>query len=251
MTSREEYAAKVIERHRPAFELWEATSMLYRSALHVPRTRSNDVAMVLDMLMLQAYNSHTALSLLAEVGLIEDAATVARRLLEIAVQATYIAAEAEIAVRERRAGMFIAFMWRQLPSRIKHLLPAPVRAEWSAVAKKHGRFVPAKAKRWGPDFRAMFVACGAETLYQTDYKFLSGMSHGAPETHIMRFSEQSVRAYDDQHVSVILLYGSKYLAITGEHWNDVFNVVSAHDVTSLRDRLVRSKVAQRHRAPAT
>jgi len=238
LVSREEFAARIVERHRPAFELWQSAASLYRTALEHPRARTAEVEIVLDMFMLQAYNAHTSLSLLAQVGLMEDASTIARRMLEISVQATYIAAESDPIVRQRRAGAFIAFMWRRLPRRIKGILPADVRSHWSTIAVRYGRFVRSKAKRWGPDFRTMFIECGVEQLYTTDYAFLSSVAHGAPETHIMRFSEQSVRAHDDRHVSTILVYGTKYLAIVGEHWNDIFRIVASAEVDALRTSLV-------------
>lgn len=232
------YTDRVKARHRAAFELWQDTARTYRIAQETGRRRPTNLHVVLDMLLLQASNTHAALALLAQHGLMEDSATLARRLLEISIQATYIAADSEASVRDRRAGMYLAFLWRRLPRHIKKLLPPIVRAEWSRAAHSFGRFVPAKAKRWGPDFRRMFRECGAEDLYVSDYNFLSGIAHGSPEEQILRFSEAQVRAHDDRHVSALLIYGSKYLAIVGEHWNGVFGIVSANDIDALRDRLV-------------
>ena len=98
--------------------------------------------MVIDTLMLQAFKSYGAVALLAQHGLMEDSATIARRLLELSVQAVYIGAESEDRLRERKAGRYLSFMWRQLPRKIKHRLPAPIRAQWTAIARKYARFVP-------------------------------------------------------------------------------------------------------------
>jgi hypothetical protein len=51
-----------------------------------------------------ATNAHAALALLAQHGLLEDAATLVRRLMEISIQATYIGAEEDQKLRNRRAG---------------------------------------------------------------------------------------------------------------------------------------------------
>ena len=246
MSDVQSYKDLVKSRHREAFALWGDVARLYEGAQAVPRRRSTDLQIVLDMLMLQASNTHGALALVAQHGLLEDAATLARRLLEISIQATYIAAEDDPKIRERRAGMYVAFLWRRIPRRIKRRIPSSVRAEWSRSARRFGRFVHRKAKRWGPDWRTMFRECQAEDLYLSDYAFLSGIAHGSPEEQILRFSEPQIRAHDDRHVSVLLLYGSKYMAVVGEHWNSIFGIVPASEIDALRSRLVGWKPMKRN-----
>src|SRR5258708_39038412 len=102
--------------------------------------------MVLDMLMLQAFKAYGAVALLAQHGLMEDSATLARRLMELAVQSVYVGAESEERLRERRAGRYLSFMWRQLPRKIKHRFPPAVRSQWTAIARKHAQLVPRKAR---------------------------------------------------------------------------------------------------------
>src|SRR5258706_15924881 len=97
-----EYTERVKSRHREAFDLWAEVARAYQNAQAVPRSRPSDLHIVLDMLMLQASNTHAALALLAQHGLIEDTATLARRLLEISIQATYIAADDDQRTRDRR-----------------------------------------------------------------------------------------------------------------------------------------------------
>ncbi len=239
------YTDRVKERHREAFELWRVVAATYRRAQETGRRRPTDLHVVLDMLLLQASNTHAALALLAQHGLMEDAATMVRRLMEISIQSTYIAADDQQRTRDRRAGAYLAFLWRRLPRRTKLLLPPTLRAGWSVTARRFGRFVPKKAKRWGPDWRTMFRECHAEDLYLSDYSFLSGIAHGSPEEQILRFSAPQIRAHDDRHVSAVLVYGSKYLAIVGEHWNGLFGVIPAGTVDTLRNQLVAWKPTRR------
>jgi Family of unknown function (DUF5677) len=240
-----EYTERVKSRHREAFDLWAEVARVYQNAQAVPRSRRSDLHIVLDMLMLQASNTHAALALLAQHGLMEDTATLARRLLEISIQATYIAADDDQRTRDRRAGSYLAFLWRRLPRRVKSLLPPTVRSEWSMTARRYGRFVGRKAKRWGPDWRTMFRECQAEDLYDSDYAFLSGVAHGSPEEQIVRFSLNQIRAHDDRHVSHLLIYGSKYLAVVGEHWNGLFGIVVQHEIDDLRASLVNWRGTKR------
>jgi hypothetical protein len=251
MTERESYIARVTAAHRPAFDLWRDIASTYQQAQATPRGRPTDLHIVLDMLLLQASNARAALAILSMHGLLEDAATLARRLLEISIQATYIAGDDTEATRARRAGSYLAFLWRRLPRRTKRLLPDLLRAEWSQTARRFGRFVRAKAKRWGPDWRTMFRECNAEDLYDSDYAFLSEIAHGSPAEQILRFSAEQIRAHDDRHVSTLLVYGSKYLAVAGEHWNTLFAIVPTATVTSLRDRLVAWRPAPPAVAGAT
>lgn len=247
MSDIQAYTDQVKARHRDAFDLWLAAASLYRTAQETARPRPTDLHIVLDMLLLQASNAHTALGLLAQHGLQEDGATLARRLMEISIQTTYIAADEDARVRAQRAGKYLAYLWRRLPRRVKHRLPPSLRAEWSRTCRRFGRLVPEKAKRWGPNMRTMFRECHAEDLYLTDYSFLSEIAHGSPEEQILRFSASQIRAHDHQHVSPLLVYGSKYLAIVGEHWNGVFGILPASDVDALRDKLAAWRRPGRHR----
>lgn len=190
------------------------------------------------MLFLQASKAHASVALIAQHGLMEDAATIARRLLEISIQGVYIGAEQDAKIRERKAGSYLAFLWRRLPRRVKSVIPAPVRMEWTSIGRSYGRFVPRRSKRWGPNWRAMFKECGSEDLYDTDYAFLSGIAHGSPEEQVFRFSMETIRVHDDRHVSPLLVYSSRYFAALGEVWNGHFDIITREDIEALRDRLV-------------
>ena len=104
------YRAAVWKRHQAWFEHHHRVAQALEIAVQTPRPYPTHVHLVLDMLMLQGLKSHAAVSLLAQHGLMEDTASVARRLMELAVQAAYIGLESDEPERRRRAGCHAAFM---------------------------------------------------------------------------------------------------------------------------------------------
>jgi hypothetical protein len=168
----------------------------------------------------------------------EDSATIVRRLMELSVQAVYIGAESEPREKKRRAGSYIAFMWRQVPPKNKHRLPEEVREYWSAMARSYGRFVRAKAKRWGPTWKDMFEAIDQGALYASDYSFLSSIAHGQPDSQIPVFSRDTIRVYSHEFVPVLLSYSSKYYLAVAEQWNNVFAALDKEVFATLADEVV-------------
>jgi len=170
------------------------------------------------MFMIQAGKSHAAISIIAQHGMMEDTATIARRLMELGVQSVYIGAESEEPERRKRAGRYLTFMWRQLKPRIKHRLPLGARREWSSIARRYGRYVRATAKTWGPNWREMFEATGNEALYVKDYSFLSAVAHGRPDNQFFTFSSSTIRVYSHEFAHVLLNYSSRYYLVVAEQW---------------------------------
>ena len=181
------------------------------------------------MLMLQSMKAHAAVSLLAQHGLLEDTATIARRILELSVQAVFIGAESDKQIQRRRAGSYCAFLWRQLPGHIKHRLPESARRTWIGLGKGYGRWVQKGAKRWGPSFFDMFKEIGREDLYRTDYALLSSIAHGANDHQVFQFSEQSIRLHSREFVPILLVYSTRYFLATTGPWADLFGVLDDDD----------------------
>jgi hypothetical protein len=194
---------------------------------------------VLDMLIIQGYKAHLSVCLLSEHGMIEDAATIARRLLELSVQAVYSAADDNPKVCQRRAGSYLAFLWRKFPRRFRQNFPAQAKARWSGYARKYGRFVKKKAKAWGPHWKLMFIAIGAEKLYNTDYALLSSIAHGSPDEHVLTFSATTVRVHAHHHVSALLVFASKYYLTIAEQWNNRFNLVEPANLNRMIQTVVK------------
>ena len=227
------YRRKVLGAHRPAFKLFTYVAGVLENAIVVSRQHPALADMVLDMLMLQAFKAYGAVALLAQHGLMEDSATVARRLLELSVQVVYVGAESEEHLRERKAGRYVSFMWRQLPRKIKHRLPPGIRSQWTAIARKYARFVTRKARSWGPNWREMFREIGAEPTYIADYRFLSAIAHGSPDNQVFVFSQARIRLHSHQFVSILLAYATKYCVITAEQWNNRFGIIAPKEFATL------------------
>ncbi len=231
-----EYTSRVVAAHRPAFEMFTDVAGAFEDAIVRPRKHPSVVDMTLDMLFLQGHKTYGAVALVAKHGLMEDSATLARRLMEIAVQSVYIGAESDSTLQERRAGAYLAFLWRQLPSRIRARLPKPVRSHWSRIAVRYGRFVRKRAISWAPKWKDLFHAVGASDLYTSDYSFLSGIAHGRPDHQIFVFSRSTIRLHDHAFVSILLTYATRYYLMAAAQWNARFHLLSDSSVEVLVKR---------------
>jgi hypothetical protein len=76
---------------------------------------------------------------LTSLVLTEDAATIVRRLLELAVQLVYIARDDDEKTRDRRAGMYLAFLWHEWPAELRNRLPPDERKAWEALYAEYDR----------------------------------------------------------------------------------------------------------------
>jgi hypothetical protein len=209
------------------------------SRLHclTERNLSNPVSIALDMLMYQAVKSSGALSLLSQHALLEDAATISRRLMELAITAAYIYCDGNEAAQASRAARYLVHMWRQLPERALVHIPETVQTEWRALDARIGDSLPRTAKRWGPLWKGMFTDVGAEDLYQEDYTYLSAMAHGSPDDLIVLFSHQTIRVHRHDHAGILLIYGTKYLMIVATTWNRLFRIVPDDEVGQLTTKV--------------
>lgn len=227
------YRKRIIRTYQPEFALHAKVASTLEAALLSSRPYPTKVHMVLDMLMIQSLKAHATVSLLTQHGLMEDSSTIARRLLELSVQAVYIGMEEDDRIRNRRSGMYLAFMWRQLPRRIKLKLPLNVRQHWVGIARGNGRFVKPNARRWGPDFRTMFRAIGADDLYVSDYSFLSSIAHGSADHQVFQYSASTIRVHSDQFAPILLVYSSRYYMAAAEAWNHLFGILDTAQLATL------------------
>ena len=182
------YRLKILDAHRPAFDLYGDVTDTIERALRAPRRRPELTDLALEMLVGQAHKSYVAVALLAQHGLEEDAATAARRLLELGVQAVYLGADSDASVRERRAIMYLSYVWRGLPQGVKRQLPPHLRNQWVGIARRCTRHLRANAKSWGPNFKEMFKAIGAERSYDSNYRLLSRIAHGSTENLVLQLA---------------------------------------------------------------
>ena len=227
------YRKRIVRAYQREFALHAKVASTLEAALLSSRPYPTHSHLVLDMLMVQCLKAHATVLLLTQHGLMEDSSTIARRLLELSVQAVYIGMEDDDKERNRRSGAYLAFMWRQLPQQIKRKLPLNVRQQWVGIARGNGRFVKPKAIRWGPDFRTMFKAIGVDDLYVSDYSFLSSIAHGSPDQQVFQYSASTIRVHSDQFAPILLVYSSRYYLAAAEAWNHLFGILDTAQFATL------------------
>ena len=228
-----QFRARVLVAHRTAFDLHTELLDKFETALLTERELSTPVSIALDMLMYQAVKASGALSLLSQHALLEDAATINRRLMELAITAAYIYGDGSETVQASRAARYLVHMWRQLPEKALTHIPETAQTEWRTLDARVGDSLPPTAKRWGPLWKEMFTDVGAEDLYQEDYTYLSAMAHGSPDDLIVLFSHQTIKVHRHDHAGILLIYGSKYFMIVATTWNRLFRIVPDDDVDQL------------------
>jgi hypothetical protein len=235
---RVEFTQRVRAFHEAAFDQYDLILRRAEDAILAERDLAGPVRMALDMLMYQAVKSGQALSLLAEHALLEDAATVCRRLMELGVTATYIYADGDATTQAAHAARYLVHMWRQLPADAMDHIPNAAKTEWQALDSSVGDSLSPAARRWGPLWKDMFDEVGAEDLYSQDYSYLSARAHGSAEDLIVLFSHQTIKIHRHDHAWILLKFGSRYLMIALAMWNNIFQIVPDSEIESLRRAVV-------------
>jgi len=230
------FRASIRAKYPEAFRFFGKVAVELEGAVESPRGLVGELALAIDMLMGQAYKAHLSVYFLAEVAHVEDAATITRRLLELAVQSVYIGADDVEAVRLARAGRYIAHMWDRLDAGVKAKFSAQATAPWRSVHDQYSHLLSPKRKRWGPGFKDMFEAIGHPDTYREDYSLLSEIAHGSPDDLIIHYSSQSVHLRPDAHVPTVLAYASRYYLIVAEQWNKIFHGLDEAMMTQLYEK---------------
>jgi hypothetical protein len=187
------------------------------------RPLSGAVAYALDMLLVQAYKTHLSVFALCELAHIEDAATLARRLLELSAQAAFMLSPA--GKGEQQAARYLADLWDRLPVERREALPVHLVAHWEAVVAPFKGTLSPQRPRWGPPFKDMFEAAGMASTYEEDYRFLSGIAHGSAEDQILHYSARTVNVRPSEQVPTILVVATRYYLSLVVQWNNHFQVL--------------------------
>jgi len=232
----DQFRARVRNLHEAAFTIHEEASTLVQQDLQGRRAFPTHVEIVIHMLAVQGVKAHAAVMFLCEQGLIEDSATICRRLMELGVQAMYIGQESDPILRRRRAGQYAAYLWRQLPRRAKRRLPLEIRRTWTSLERGYGRFIKRKYG-WGPTFKHMFKEVGSLDLYETDYSFLSSIAHGSGDLQVFQFAVDTIRTRDDRFQSRLLVYASRYLLALTDPWRTIFDVEMSAELEACGKKL--------------
>jgi hypothetical protein len=182
----------------------------------------------LDILFVEAFKSHGSLYVLCVRGHGEDAATILRRLLEIALQVGYLAADPSS--HQDRAERYLAWFWLQVEDRVRAGLPSKEEVWWRAQYDKHKHLIlDASGKRlrnwWGKgSIRDLAVALNLADTYDKDYRFVSQFAHCTSQGLLLGRRGSAVEIRTDLLVPAILVFGTRYMLSIFERWNDQFSL---------------------------
>jgi hypothetical protein len=176
-----QFRARMIDHHRRFFKLWGRCHEVLERCVTVPRDISQPYARALDILFVEAFKSHGSIYVLLVRGHGECAATILRRLLEIAFQVGYLADKPSS--RQDRAERYLAWFWCQAHDRVRAVLPRKEKAWWQVQYHNHKHLIlDASGKPfrnwWGKgSIRDLAVALNLADTYDRDYKFLCQFAH--------------------------------------------------------------------------
>lgn len=226
-------------KYRDAFSLHRDVATTLESAVRRTRRLADGVSRAADMLMVQGYKAHGSVYLLAVRAQVEDAATITRKLLEIAVQTIYITADDNADVCRQRAGRYLAYLWNSVPQEWRAKMPDRERQVWEAYHADHGRLLSERSRSWGPNVRSMFEEIGQPETYEQDYSLLSRIAHGTPPSLVQDYAQPIVPLRDDTFVPMVLVFASRYYLATAGQWNRLFRLVDEGALASLIERASR------------
>lgn len=242
MNSNAEFKAKMIERHRPAFDLWLRVHEMLEELVIKPRTLQSAYSRALDLFFVEAFKSHGSLYPLCVMGHGEDAATIARRLLEIAFQVGYLCLEDQD--REKRGELYLAYFWHNAKEIIKLNIPEDRRQWWEKHYDLHKRWLPLRPsgdplQNWsGLSFAAMAERIGLKDTYETDYRFLSNVAHCSARGLLLDKVDGTIQITSDALIDELLIYGTKYVLAVTLYWNEHFALGDSGKLSELHAEAV-------------
>jgi hypothetical protein len=232
-----------IDRHRAAFDLWRFIHETLEDVVIRDRNHKGSFERSLDLLFIQAFKSHGSLYSLCVLGHCEDAATIARRILEIALQVGYL--DSEELERENRGKRYLAYFWHLTKGILANdSLTAESRQRWQQLYdqnktwlqfNKHGKPLP----NWsGLNFAALASKLNMQQTYDVDYRFLSNAAHSSAAGAMLSVVEGTLQIADDTFVSPILVYGTRYMLAVTEVWNAHFKLIEDSKLEEFRKQVL-------------
>jgi hypothetical protein len=228
-----QFQRAVIDKYRPHFDLhWRVRETL-EAAFAQDRYLDQLVTRAIDMLFLQCFKAHVSTFELASLAQVEDAATIVRRLLELAAQAHYIGLHPDAEERERRAGAFLAFIWMKWPKEAHGAVADDERAAWEKVLEVYGGHFKPNQRQWGPHFGEIFSELESQDqgeglpagAWRKDYRYVSNVAHGSPPSLVHSYGQLIIPVHDDRQVPGILSAGSSYALLCAVVWNEVTRLI--------------------------
>lgn len=228
----DQFRKQVRDRWRNEFALHRRALDIIEPAVTQPRRHDDHLALALDMLFVQAYKSHVSVRFLAELGHMEDTATITRRVLELSVFAGYITEPTVDSERVARADRYLANLWYELAPEGRVVLPTEVHGFWEALA-------PGVPRGGLPSFQAMFAALGKHETYKKDYDLLCGIAHGSSSDQLIAFAHQTVPVRPDWHLGTLLVFATKYALGVSILWNEIHKTMDETVLEELINDLVK------------
>jgi hypothetical protein len=229
-TTPQDFMARMVERHSRAFDLWRRTHERLEVAVPTARDLSSPFSRALDILFIQAFKSHGSLYVLCVRGQGEDAGTILRRMLEIAIQVRYLSVEAAPAERDTRGRRYLAYYWLQVPELVKDGLCADTHRWWLTHYNAYKNLVCDERGRpfrnwWGnSSIRDLASSLGLMATYDEDYRFLSQMAHCTAQGILFAQRGEIVEIRTDLLVREILVFGTRYIIGIAQPWNEHFGL---------------------------
>jgi hypothetical protein len=232
--------AEMINKHRAAFYLWGDCHKMLEELAVKDRDLAPPLVRALDILFLEAFKSHGSLYPLCVMGHGEDAATIARRLFEIALQVGYITSEPSSS--EDRAKRYLARFWLEAEERLKKDIPASQREYWQDQYDRHKHLLlNSKGKPfrnwWGDStFADLAEELGVRRTYDEDYRFLSRIAHCAAPGILIGVKSAVINIKTDFLVREILVFGTRYILGILERWNEHFRLADPVQLDGITKR---------------
>jgi hypothetical protein len=239
-----------LTRHRTAFDLWLLVHRTLEDVVIRQRDVRSPFARALDHLFIQAFKSHGSLYSLSVIGHCEDAATIARRIFEIALQVGYL--DSEEPEREKRGTEYLAYFFHLVPKGIlsRPWLTPEERTKWQELYDQNKQWLRfTKSGNPLPNCSGLSIAdlankLGMQNSYHEDYRFLSNMAHGSSAGSLLRIVDGELRITDDSAVTPILVYGTRYMLAVTEVWNTEFKLIEESKMIEFREVCLKFDLQQ-------
>jgi Family of unknown function (DUF5677) len=231
-----------IERHRFAFDLWLLVHQTLEDTVIQDRSNETPFARALDLLFIQAFKSHGSLYSLCVLGHCEDAATIARRILEIALQVGYL--DSESLERENRGLQYVAYFWHLAKGIMANPSLTPEeRQRWQQLYDQNKKWLKFNKQgkplpNWsGLSFADLANKLKVQPTYEVDYRFLSNAAHSSAAGAMSNIVDDILQITDDTFVTPILVYGTRYMLAVAAVWNDHFKLIDDSKLNELQKRV--------------
>jgi hypothetical protein len=234
---------QILGRHRPAFNAWLRLARLLEEAVVKGRKLDTAFDRALDIFFVEAFKSHQSLYSLCVLGHVEDAATIARRLFEIALQVDYLCSEET--ERGERGARFLAHFWHNARDILSAIgLPQELRKWWERQYQRHKEWLSFQkngqpATHWfGSNFAHLAGKLGLKETYDKDYRLLSHIAHCSARGLLLDRTNEMIQIKTDRFVREILIYGTKYALWVTANWNEHFQLINVIALEALRDEVL-------------